>query len=312
MWFKNLTVFRLVTPFTATPAALEAELVKRQLPPCTGLETKSRGWVPAHGNGQYVYNLDRHLLIALGVEERLLPGSVVADEVQARVEAYEARTGRPPGRKQRQQLKEEATAALLPRAFIRRKRLLAWIDPVMGLLCIDTASLNKAEELAVLLIETLGGELRIERLPTARSAPAAMTEWLAAGTPPGALVMGDDTELSRSDEPKATVRYLRHDLSAPEVRQQLAQHLADGKLARRLGLTWDNRVTFVLDAEGALRRLAFPDVEDDRDAARDNRDEQFDVDMAISTGTLAPLVQAVWDAVGRAPEGGAGEAVVGK
>src|SRR3546814_10067194 len=97
------------------------------------LNPQSRGWVgPATTNAQLVYAQGKQMLIALGVEQKLLPSSVVQQAVDERASELEQRQGFKPGRKQLRDLKDQVTAELMPRAFAKRRSTRAWIDPVSG------------------------------------------------------------------------------------------------------------------------------------------------------------------------------------
>ena len=126
MWFKNLVVFRLATPWSITPAALEEALARKPLVPCMGQTAMSRGWVaPKEDNGALVEALLPHFLIAHGTEEKILPASVINDEAKEKAQEFEAQRGYKPGRKQMRDIKDEITHSLMPRAFSRRKRVRA-------------------------------------------------------------------------------------------------------------------------------------------------------------------------------------------
>ncbi len=49
MWFKNLTLFRLVQPFDMTPEDMAEALEGFALRPCGSLEPFSYGWTPPLG-----------------------------------------------------------------------------------------------------------------------------------------------------------------------------------------------------------------------------------------------------------------------
>ena len=69
-----------------------------------------------------------------------------------------------------------------------------------------------------------------------------MSAWLALGDAPLRFVIDQDLELQAADKTKATIRYTRFPLEAREIRQ----HLTAGMSATRLGLTWNDRISFVL------------------------------------------------------------------
>jgi recombination associated protein RdgC len=122
-----------------------------------------------------------------------------------------------------------------------------------------------------------------------------MTDWVAAGEAPAGFTIDQDLELRAVEEGKATVRYVRHNLEGKEIQD----HIAAGKVATRLGMTWNDRVSFVLDEEFQIKRLAFLDIlKEQSEAQAEAADEQFDIDFALMSGELARLLADLVDALG--------------
>ncbi len=294
MWFKNLQVYRLATSFQVAPGALEEQLAKHPLIPCSGMAMSSRGWVSPRDNGQVVYGQGKQMLIALGVEQKLLPASVINQATKERAEKMEQQQGYVPGRKQLRDIKERITAELLPRAFARRRVTRAWLDPVNGWLVVDAASPTKADEFTEALRDAVG-ELPVTLLDTQQSPGAAMTSWLAGGSAPGSFEIDQECELCGASEEKATVRYVRHPLDGKEVKQ----HITSGKFVTKLALTWNNRASFVLGEQMQLRKLRFVGVEKNGDeGGKSNADELYDADFALMTGTLAEMLTELVQVLG--------------
>jgi recombination associated protein RdgC len=92
------------------------------------------------------------------------------------------------------------------------------------------------------------------------------------------------------------VRYTRHALDTDEV----AQHIAHGKVPTRLALTWNDRVSFVLTDALQLKKVAFLDVVADEapTSAADRDQDHFDADVAIATGELRRLLPVLFEALG--------------
>lgn len=293
MWFKNLVVYRLPTDWAIDAAGLEEQLARHTLQPCGNLDKESRGWVSPRGDERLVHVLNRQMLIGLGIEQRLLPAAIVNQFAQDRAEQLEEQQGHRLGRKQMRELKEQVTDELLPRAFVRRRVSYAWIDPVHGWLVVDAAAQGKVEELLELLIKSLD-ELPARQLHTERSPSAAMTDWLAGGEAPAGFTVDRDLELRSADEGKATVRYVRHDLEGEEIRG----HIAAGKTATRLAMTWSDKISFVLTEQLQIKRLAFLDILKEEAERGETADEQFDLDFALMSGELARLLADLVEALG--------------
>ena len=293
MWFRNLQLYRLPSGWTLDAGQLEAQLTARPLQPCGSQDAESRGWVAPWGDDEVLLRpVAHHWLIALGVESRLLPMSVVRQEAGARAADIAERQGYKPGRKQMRELCEQIIQELLPRAFVRRRRAYAWIDPVGGWLGVDAASAARAEEVLECLRKTLD-HFPLELLRTERSPASAMTDWLLS-EPPAGFSIDRDCELRSVKEEKSVVRYGSHPLDGAEIKE----HLAAGKLPTRLALTFNDRISFVLTDKLELKRLDFLDIVREELDSEDDAEALFDAEFALMTGELTRLLPALVDALG--------------
>jgi recombination associated protein RdgC len=294
MWFRNLQAYRLPVPFALDLAAFDEQLARGPFRRCAGHEPASRGWVAPRPDGALVHALGGQWLIALGVEQRLLPASVINQEVRERADKIESEQGYAPGRKQLRELRERVTEELMPRAFTKRRTTLVWIDPQAGWFCVDAASQGKAEEVIEHLRFCLD-DFPLAPLHTRLSPTAAMADWLVAGEAPAAFTIDRDCELKAAGEEKAVVRYVRHTLEGDEVKA----HLAAGKQPTRLALTWDERISFLLTEKLEIKRLAFLDLlKEEAEKGAEHADEQFDADFALMTGELSRLLPQLVAALG--------------
>ncbi len=294
MWFKNLQIYRLPAPWNISLEALDEQLARRRFVPCGSQDPESRGWLSPVGNDQLVHSIGGQWLIALGVEQRLLPPSVVRQVADERAEEFAAQQGYKPGRKQMKELREAVQQELMPRAFTRRRKMYAWIDPVGGWLGVDAPSQTRAEDLLEVLRQTLD-TLPLSLVRTERSPVAAMADWLAGGEAPGNFTIDQDAELRSVADEKAAVRYVRHALDGEDVRA----HLAAGKLPTRLALTFDDRVSFVLTEKTEIKRLNFLDVvREQLDDKETDAQALFDAGFALMTGELRLLLPAVVEVLG--------------
>jgi recombination associated protein RdgC len=281
MWFRNLRIFRLSSDWESTQEQFENLLAKHPLTRCGSLDMNSRGWVYPK-DGEFVHSVNRQWLIALGVEQKLLPTTVIRQVTQERVAQIEEEQGRKVGRKEVRDLRDRVTQELLPRAFASRRTTWAWIDTVNGWLAIDAGSDGRADE----FLDVLGkssGDIVLRAIQTQVSPSAAMTDWLASGEAPAGFSIDDDLELRSAVSAQSAIRYVHHALEGKEIRQ----HIADGKLVTKLGMTWNDRISFVLTDKLQVKRLAFLDIlKEEAEQSAQQADEQFDVDFALMSGEL--------------------------
>jgi len=292
MWFRNLQLYRLPSGWKISAADFESRLAARPLPPCGSQDMESRGWVPPCAGDVLLHTVGGHWLIALGVEARLLPSSVVRQEADVRAESMAEKQGFKLGRKQLRELREQVMQELLPRAFTRRRRVFAWIDPIGGWIGVDASSPTRAEEVLEQLRDTLD-DFPLALLRTERSPTSAMAAWLAQAPPPN-FTIDEDCELRSISEEKATVRYAHHPLDGGEIKD----HLAAGKLPTRLALTFNDRLSFVLTDKLELKRLDFLDVVREELGSEEDAEALFDAEFALMTSELLRLIPVLVEALG--------------
>jgi len=294
MWFKNLALYRLPADWNVSASELEEKLGERTLQPCSPLEMLSRGWVAPSGTGRLLHTVNQQHLIALGVEQKLLPASIIRQETAVRAAVLADSQGFPVGRRQMRDLKMRVTEELRARALNKRRTTRAWIDPINGWFVVDAGSAGKAEELVEVLRDTLG-TFAVQFVDTQRTPHTSMAAWLTHGDAPGAFGIEQDLELQTADPNKATVRYVRHPLDGKEIRA----HLAAGKYPTRLGLTWNGRLSFVLTEKLLIKRVEFLEMtKDTPDGGDIDKDEQFDIDFTVMAGELAKMLEDLVQALG--------------
>jgi recombination associated protein RdgC len=285
--FKNLVFLRLPENWSMSAADLESQLANHTLRPCGPFDMSSRGWVPVTQGGRLLHTVNQQHMIALGTDDKLLPGSIIRQVAQERAEIQAAEQGFPVGRKQMRDLRARVADELRARALTRRRVTRAWIDPAAGWFAVDASGMPRAEAVVETLGDTLGSFAPVA-VQTERSPQAAMAAWLSRGEAPSRFTIDDDLELQSADKVKAVVRYTRHPLDAKEVRG----HLHAGKYPTRLGLTWNDRVSFVLTDKLQVKRLDFLEMnKDDTQADEVDPAEQFDIDFAVMAGELANLLK---------------------
>jgi recombination associated protein RdgC len=234
-------------------------------------------------------------LLKLMVEIKVVPGSVIKRKVQEQLDHIEATTGRKPGKKEKREISDDARLALLPMAFSKQSSVQVWVDPAANLLLTDAGSQAKADEVMTWLIKAVDG-LVVQLINTQISPAAAMAEWLSTQDAPPGFSVDRECELKASDESRSVVRYTRHPLDTEEV----IQHINMGKMPTRLALTWSDRVSFVLTEALQLKKLAFLESVFEGAPANpaDGKDDNFDADVAISTGELRKLIADLIEALG--------------
>jgi recombination associated protein RdgC len=288
MWFKNLQVFRLPAPWKVDVDQLSMQLASQSFSNTGSGDMQSEGWASPRNNDSLVHSVNQQLLLLLQTEKKLLPSSVINQVTKARAKELEEQQGFAPGRKAMKDLKERVTDELLPRAFSITRQTWVWIDPVNGWLVIDSSSPSKADEVIKLLLKC--DKIPMESLRTKVSPQTAMTDWLAGNEAPKGFTIDQDTELRAHTEDKATVRYVRHSIDPDDVQR----HIAAGKQCTKLAMTWDDKISFVLTENLALKRIKPLDIlNEDKDQRTADENERFDADFLLMASELAKMLDDI-------------------
>ena len=290
MFFRNLTLFRFSPAVAKDLDRLDEALGEHRLRPCGSLEMFTRGFVAPVGRGEgepLTHSVKQSTLFTVGGEDKLLPAAVVNEELQRKVQKIAEEEDRKVGGRERKRIKEDLLTELLPRAFVRQSRMSAYVDKKNGWLVLDTSSRKSAENALTEVREALGSFPAVPLAPE-EGPRVLMTDWLANSNLPAGLALGDECELrDPATATGAIARCRRQDLDAEEVKE----HLRNGKQVFLLGLTFDDRIDFVLGEDLVVRKLKFRDVAlDDLGDSQQDAHAEMDASFALLTLELARLL----------------------
>ena len=256
MWFKQVSFYPLNKDKLPDLETLSAKLQAAEFAPPQGLDWFGEGFAPPKGfSPELVFPADFTWSVALKKSEKVLPAGVIREILDDKIAEIQEAEARTVGRKEKQELKEQITDDLLPRAFTRSSKTQAVCDTCSGFLLVNQASATRAENLLAKLREALGG---LEaKLPNTKQSPSSlMTEWLLQGACGGGFELDDMCELKGTGDAAPTVRVSKQDLTADEV----VQHVKTGKTVTQLGLVWRDQIAFVLTQDFTLKRIQYLDV----------------------------------------------------
>jgi recombination associated protein RdgC len=297
MWFKNLFFYRFTKPFEITHQDLESRLAETAFRPCNANEMITIGWTsPLKNSEQLLHITDRYWMLCLQKQERILPGSVINEQVESRLEEIESQQHRKVSRKERTEIKEAVTIELMPKAFTRTTRLYGYLCPDQGYLIINTSSGKQADDFTSFLRKTIGS-LPI-RLPQVQQAPATiMNQWLLdQHSIPTNFTLGCECELTATGDDKGSVKYRGIELE----KDQIEQHIEAGMEVASIALNWRESVQFVLSTDLCVKRIKFGDLLREKldDTNAETAAEQFDAGFAIMALEFDRLVPELFEVFG--------------
>ena len=289
MWFKNLYLYKLQQAFPLSAEELQEKLEARPFAPCGKDQRESMGWAPPMGRQSeaLVHSVNGFILLTMAHQERMLPASVIREELDERVAEIEEREGRKLGSREKKDMREQIEFELLPQAFTRTRHLDAWIDPHDLWLVVNTSSASQAERLTGLLRKSIDS-LPVLAPETKSSPTHLMTHWLSEGVLPPPFELGEECELRSQGDDQSVAVFKKHELLADEVQS----NLANGKLVSKLMLTWDNKISFMLTDNLQVKRLKFLDVFDEHLNEQDPQShaEKKDIEFTLMTGEVSHLL----------------------
>lgn len=297
MWFKNLKIFRLSPSWRPSIDDLESFLQKKAFVEGQfSSELLNIGWAPFfEEEGTLVHKIGNQYLVRLVVEKKLLPTSVINQFAKTKAKEIEEEQGYKVGRKQMKEIKENVASVLRTKAFSIYRDTRAWFDLDNHWLIIDTGASSKADEVIGALAKVLE-PLPILSFMTEQSPTSCMTSWLLDGEAPVAFTVDQDTELKSMTDSRISVRYANH---SPE-HEELSKQITSGKTCTRLAMTWNDRVSFVLNDAGDIRRVTPLEVlaETRNPINSDDAIEHFDAEMLLMFGELNGLLHDLIQALG--------------
>lgn len=294
--FKNAIFYRIGPDFTMpSHDALEQRLAQSRFTACGPTQEASSGWVEPRGekHGDLVEIIAGQYIFKLRTETKSVPASAIKEALDERLAHIYETTGRKPGAKEKRELKDEIKLDMLPRAFSKHSTTMAWIDPHNRILVLDSASLNKADKILTMIVETMaeaGSGINLSLIETNTTAATAMAHWLSEQQAPYNFTTDRECQLKAPDESKSAVKYSRHDLDIQEIQE----HIKHGKVPTSLAMTWGGRVSFTLTDQMQLKKVTMLDVVIEENASEG---QYFDGDITILTTELSALIPDLLEAL---------------
>lgn len=301
MFFKNLIFFRFPASFSGLfPSSVESaldELEQRlgecRLQPIGALEMHTRGFVSPLGRDcqQMTHRAGTCTWITLGGEDKILPGSVVNDLLQKKLQEIEDRDGRKLGGRARKRMKEDLVHELLPRAFAKPGRCDAYFDFDRHFIAVDSSSRGRAEQV-VSEIRRATGSFPALPLSAQTAVRSVLTCWLAGGDLPNGFALGESCELRGLDDMRVTIRNI--ELGGDDI----SAHLEAGLCCTRLALVFEDRLAFEVDESLTIRKLIFLDgcIDEMQDTTHDDIRAELDARFTLMSGEIGRLFDQLDDA----------------
>ncbi|MDA1075264.1 MAG: recombination-associated protein RdgC [Proteobacteria bacterium] len=283
--FRNLRMYRLHSDWPESEILLSNRLQAFAFQPCGTLTERSAGFdEPAPGYAMLARSVAGADLLQLREQSRVLPAAAVNEALEERLEEFQERMDRPPGRSEKRDLKEEVFASLLPRALLKSERIKLFYLHDEQILGVGVASEPQAERVLDTLRLALGS-LNVTPLAFETSL-SSLIATLYLGKGPSEFTVGRECRMVEPDGRGATVTWSDIEITDPSIRR----HVKDGLKLDRLSLGFGEVMSFVLDEQAVIRKIKLLG-----DEMKDEMDEEdplarLDAQFVVMTGTLRKLV----------------------
>lgn len=299
---KKARVYNLIEAPEITLQDLEDAMDEHRARDLEGPQAKGLGWTSPAGRGSEALTVEiqAQRLLCVMKQKRLLPDSVIKDELEERKEALETRQGSKLPKKEITALKEEITEELLPRAFVKKTSTMVWWDTRRNRIVIEASSGAEAEDVLNLLRETLGS-LKVVPLATKNLPVRVMTEWLKdPSSRPAWLSLGTDVTLKATDE-DVTYTIKKGELDGGEG-DAIEAMLEKGCTVEKLMLDVEGEASFEVDAQLTLKKVQLSDriVEEMNNVEDDDPLGRLQTEFIITADTLSNIIGMLSESMGGA------------
>ena len=296
MLFKSAFIYRFTKPVPWPASELEEALQEYRFSPCAANDTFRLGWVaPAPVmSDELTYKTGRYVLITLNKEEKILPASVINDEVDKRAQVIEEKEQRKLRKKEKQELKELVMQVMLPKAFSKSKKTSAYLDMEQGLLIVDTPSQNKADEFTSFLRQSTG-TLPIRFISLKEAAAVHFSNWVKTDTCPPPFTSGDQCELRADDGTDTIIRCK----GTESLTDAISSHIDAGMQVTQIAMNWDDKISFLLADDIVVKRLKYLDTFQDQAAENGSEAaEKFASNFSLMTLEFEQMTTDIINALG--------------
>jgi recombination associated protein RdgC len=292
--FRNLRFYRVEGTWPDSEEGLSQALDTAGFEPCGPFTERSSGFEPVDPDSSdaLARRVNGADLFRLRSQSRVLPHSVVNEELELRAEEFRERTGEAPRGRNKRRLKAEVRDELLPKAMLRSDRIWAYFDLGEKLLAVDAAQEAAAERL-LRRLQAANDVLKYRPLQY-RQPFKDLLNSIFLGNAPQPFAVGRECRMQDAVDKRSVVRWTNFDLADRSIRD----HVANGMHLTHLGIVYDNILSCVVDENGVFTKVKFLGMDEDGDQPEDTL-ARLDAEFVLLTGTLRHMLGEIEKLLGR-------------
>ena len=281
MRFKNLTIFS----FEGSADIQEFPMLQE-----TNNLTPTIGWLVAnYYTGETQIDTNNATLFSFGIDEKIIPSSVLNKELDKSVREIEQKESRKVGRKEKLDIKDEIAFSLLPRAFNKTTSSLMYVDKLHNLIFVDSCS-AKMTNVLYDLIDSSFKDLKITgTLLGSASISATMTDWLLHDCLPPFLETGNQCSIKDAENSLVSKGF-------EPLSDDITRHLDEGMTVDSLSVSWSDKLSFTIDSKLNIKGIKFLDLlEKQHEQDQGDQNQDFVSDFILHVLTFRELVMSLYD-----------------
>ncbi len=290
MWFKNLHIYQIPSSFSLSADELAEKLESKRFSSCGRMVDKTVGWVsPIHRNKEYlIHAAGGCILFCMRKEQKVIPPSAIKEALEEKIIGMQDELGRKIYSKEKQSIKEDIVAMMLPNAFPRSNHTLAYIDTKNRLLIIDATSPAQVDEFYELLLESIGSFGAMQFIADENPA-SIMSQWIFDGAPQDWSLSGE--YLLKEPKDERIAKFKDND----NENHYVAELLKDGYLINRLGIHFKSQLQATIQDDLQIKAVKFNHelLKENDELSGEDELVKFDADFALMTASLAEFVAAI-------------------
>ncbi len=251
--FKNIMIYKFDDPIEFDAFELEEMLAEHPLRDCGADELETYGWLPAFSQGEsLVEEMNNAYFIRLGMELKKLPRRAIQTQVEKRAREHDIDIL---NRARYKELEEIITNEFISKVYPEQSSMMAYIDKEKNWLVVDATSEKKASLVTAVLRKSLGSLPVVSYAPQVEM-PILMTDWVRSGLPSEKFGFLDEVEMKELSKDEGGVARYR---GIPMESKEIELNITEGWSVTKLGLSYEDIVTFLLGEDFILKRVRYLD-----------------------------------------------------
>ena len=246
-------IYKFDDPIEFDAFELEEMLSQHPLRDCGADELETYGWLPAFSQGEsLVEEMNNAYFIRLGMELKKLPRRAIQTQVEKRAREHDIDIL---NRARYKELEEIITNEFISKVYPEQSSMMAYIDKEKNWLVVDATSEKKASLVTAVLRKSLGSLPVVSYAPQVEM-PILMTDWVRSGLPSEKFGFLDEVEMKELSKDEGGVARYR---GIPMESKEIELNLNEGWSVTKLGLSYEDIVTFSLGEDFILKRVRYLD-----------------------------------------------------